>query len=226
MIIVRTFCYNHGNYLVVWQGKDMDSENNQEILTELALELYDIEAVKFGNFTLHSGKKSRIYLDLRLLASYPRVMRLAASAYRQVLERLDFDLLAATPLAGLPIGTAVSLDMDIPLIYPRQSTKSYGTGKQIEGKWEVGQTAVVVDDLITSGDSLLQGIAFLKAAGLHVNDAVVLIDREQGGKEILLGEGYQLHSAVSISHILEILEENGRVSSKKYDKILKSIGLN
>lgn len=204
----------------------MDSENSQKTLTELALKLYDIEAVKFGNFTLHSGKKSRIYLDLRLLASYPQVMRLAAKAYRQVLETLEFDLLAATPLAGLPIGTAVSLDMDIPLIYPRQSTKSYGTGKQIEGKWEVGQTAVVVDDLITSGDSLLQGIAFLKAAGLHVHDAVVLIDRQQGGKEILLGEGYQLHSAVSISQILEILEENGRISSKKYDKVLKSIGLN
>lgn len=201
-------------------------ENEQDLLVDLALNLYDIEAVKFGNFTLHSGKKSRIYLDLRLLASYPQVMRLAAKAYRQVLEKLEFDLLAATPLAGLPIGTAVSLDMDIPLIYPRQSTKSYGTGKQIEGKWEVGQTAVVVDDLITSGDSLLQGIAFLKAAGLHVNDAVVLIDRQQGGKETLKGEGYRLHSAISISRILAILEENDRLSTKKYDKILKSIGLN
>lgn len=203
----------------------MNANDNQDLLTELALKLHDIEAVKFGTFTLHSGKKSRLYIDLRLLASFPQVMRLAARAYRQVLEKLSFDLLAATPLAGLPIGTAVSLDMDIPLIYPRQSTKSYGTGKQIEGKWEVGQTAVVVDDLITSGDSLLQGIAFLKAAGLHVNDAVVLIDRQQGGKEILKGEGYKLHSAISISQILDILEETGRISSKKRGKISSSLDL-
>ena len=203
----------------------MKSENEQDLLVELALKLHDIEAVKFGRFTLHSGKKSRIYLDLRLLASFPQVMRLAAQAYRQVLEKLEFNLLAATPLAGLPIGMAIALDMDIPLVYPRQSTKSYGTGKQIEGKWEVGQTAVVVDDLITSGDSLLQGIAFLKAAGLRVNDTVVLIDRQQGGKDILKREGYRLHSAISISQILEILEENGRISSKKQRKILKSMGL-
>jgi uridine monophosphate synthetase len=203
----------------------MNSENEQELLVELVLKLYDIEAVKFGNFTLHSGKKSRIYLDLRLLASFPQVMRLAARAYRQVLEQLEFDLWAATPLAGLPIGPAVSLDMDIPLIYPRQSTKSYGTGKQIEGKWDVGQTAVLIDDLITSGDSLLQAIAFLKAAGLHVNDTVVLIDRQQGGKDILKKEGYRLHAAISISQILGILEENGRISAKKVGKVLKSMGL-
>jgi uridine monophosphate synthetase len=198
-------------------------ESGQDLLTELSLKLHDIEAVKFGRFTLHSGKTSPIYLDLRLLASFPQVMRLAARAYRQVLETLTFDLVAATPLAGLPIGTAISLDMDIPLVYPRQSTKSYGTGKQIEGKWEVGQTAVVVDDLITSGDSLMQGIAFLKAAGLHVNDAVVLIDREQGGKEALQKQGYVLHNAITISQVLTILEENGRLTARKRSQILKSL---
>jgi uridine monophosphate synthetase len=198
-------------------------ENGEDLLTELSLKLHDIEAVKFGRFTLHSGKTSPIYLDLRLLASFPQVMRLAARAYRRVLETLEFDLVAATPLAGLPIGTAISLDMDIPLVYPRQSTKSYGTGKQIEGKWEVGQTAVVVDDLITSGDSLMQGIAFLKAAGLHVNDAVVLIDREQGGKEALQKQGYVLHNAITISQVLTILEENGRLTARKRSQILKSL---
>jgi uridine monophosphate synthetase len=198
-------------------------ENGEDLLTQLSLKLHDIEAVRFGRFTLHSGKTSPIYLDLRLLASFPQVMRLAAKAYRRVLETLQFDLLAATPLAGLPIGTAISLDMDIPLIYPRQSTKSYGTGKHIEGKWTVGQTAVVIDDLITSGDSLMEGIAFLKAAGLHVNDAVVLIDREQGGKESLQSQGYNLHYAITISRMLTILEENGRITPKKRTQILNHL---
>jgi uridine monophosphate synthetase len=123
----------------------------------LALTLHEIGAVRFGEFVLHSGRTSPIYLDLRLLASYPEALRGAATAYQPILAGLTFDLLAATPLAGLPIGTAVSLATNVPLIYPRGSAKSYGTGKRVEGRWEKGQTAVVIDDLITSGDSLLGG---------------------------------------------------------------------
>ena len=87
----------------------------------------------------------------------------------------------------------------------------------------VGQTAVVVDDLITSGDSILQAIVALKASGLQVNEAVVLIDREQGGIETMQEQGYKLHAAMSISRLLSILEEHQRISSKERDKILKSL---
>jgi orotate phosphoribosyltransferase len=181
----------------------------------LALTLYEIGAVRFGEFVLHSGRTSPIYLDLRLLASHPQALRQAARVYRPLLAGLAFDLLAATPLAGLPIGTAVSLEMDLPLIYPRGSAKSYGTGKLVEGRWEEGQTAVMIDDLITSGDSLLQGIETLETAGLHVADAVVLIDREQGGRETLQARGYQLHSAMTLSQLLLILEREGRISERQ-----------
>jgi uridine monophosphate synthetase len=193
-------------------------------LESMAIRLHEIGAVKFGKFRLHSGKKSRIYLDLRVLASYPDVLRQVAGAYRSVLEWLEFDVLAATPLAGLPIGTAIALDMDRPLIYPRISTKSYGTGKGIEGVYEVGDTAVIIDDLITSGDSIVQTIAALKAGGLRVTDAVVLIDREQGGVENLKKEGYRLHSIMSLPYLLNVLLEQEQISDKKYQKALKSIG--
>jgi len=196
-------------------------ENGEDLLTELSLRLHDIGALRFGRFTFANGKTSPLFIDLHLLASYPQVLRLAASAYRQVLSSLAFDLIAATPLSGLPIGTAISLSMDIPLIYPRQSSRNYRTGNRIEGKWEVGQTAVVIDDFITTGDSLLEGIAFLKAAGLHVSDAVVLIDQEQGGKKTLKSRGYTLHAAITISQMLDILEENGRLSARKRSRILK-----
>jgi uridine monophosphate synthetase len=199
----------------------MLAENEQDLLTEVSLRLHDIEAVRFGRFTLHNGRTTSINIDLRLLSSYPQVLRLAARAYQQVLQSLDFDLIAATPLAGLPIGTAISLAMDVPLIYPRQSTRNYRTGNQIEGKWEVGKTAVVIDDLSTSGDSLSEGIAFLKAAGLHVNDAVVLLDQELGGRELLKGQVCNLHCVLTISRMLEILEENGRLSAKKRSQVLK-----
>lgn len=192
-------------------------------LEEMALTLYEIGAVQFGKFKLHSGKKSRVYLDLRVLVSFPDALRQVAAAYASVLDWLEFDVLAATPLAGLPIGTAVALHMDRPLIYPRKTAKSYGTGKGIEGVYEVGNTAVIIDDLVTSGDSILQTLAALKAGGLRVTDAVVLIDREQGGAEHLRQDGYRLHAIMSLSYLLDVLLEQDFISEKKYRKTLKSI---
>jgi uridine monophosphate synthetase len=197
--------------------------SQQADLVPLILALYEIGAVQLGRFRLHSGLTSPIYLDLRLLVSFPQVMRQASAAYRTVLGKLKFDILAATPLAGLPIGTALCLDMDIPLIYPRKSGKSYGTGKSIEGKWQVGQKAIVVDDLVTSGDSIMQAIIPLKAAGLQVRDAVVLIDREQGGVAALKEQGYHLHTVMSIRYLLAVLEEEGRITAKQHTRILNTL---
>jgi orotate phosphoribosyltransferase len=189
----------------------------------VALTLFEIEAVRFGRFVLHSGRVSPIYLDLRLLVSHPEVLRRVARAYREKLEPLPFDRLAATPLAGLPIGTAVALEMNRPLIYPRRQVKTYGTGKEIEGHWQVGETAVVLDDLITSGDSLLETITSMKASGLRVRDAVVLIDREQGGRESLLEQGYQLHSVLTLSHLLAILESHDHITARQRANVLKAL---
>lgn len=189
----------------------------------LILTLHDIGAVQFGRFRLHSGRESRIYIDLRVLVSFPDALRLATAAYRTVLDSLPFDLLAATPLAGLPIGTALCLDMNRPLIYPRKTAKSYGTGKNIEGRWSIGQTAVVIDDLITSGDSLLETIASVKAAGLKVHDAVVLIDREQGGRSFLAEQGYRLHAVTTLRDLLFVLLDHDRLSRHQYDEVLASI---
>jgi orotate phosphoribosyltransferase len=113
--------------------------------------------------------------------------------------------------------------MEIPLIYPRKTAKSYGTGKSIEGVWQVGQTAVVIDDLITSGDSILDAIASLKPAGLQVREAVVLIDREQGGSETLVTNGYQLYAVISLSHLLAILENHERITARQRMRVLNAL---
>jgi len=115
--------------------------------------------------------------------------------------------------------------MDRPLIYPRKTAKSYGTGKNIEGHWSIGQTAVVIDDLITSGDSLLETIATIKAAGLKVSDAVVLIDREQGGRAMLAEQGYHVHAVATVSELLGILQEKGRLNQSQLDEVLSSLNL-
>jgi len=192
-------------------------------LATLALTLFDIGAVQLGNFKLHSGRTSPIYFDLRLLVSYPAALRQVTAAFSPILGQLAFDLLAATPLAGLPIGTALCLELNLPLIYPRPSAKSYGTGKRIEGKWQVGQTAVVVDDLVTSGDSILQTVTSLKAAGLHVKDAVVLIDRQQGGVAVLEQQGYHLHAVMPLTYLLGALKDQARISARQYTSVLNSL---
>jgi uridine monophosphate synthetase len=191
----------------------------------LVLTLHDIGAVQFGRFRLHSGKESRIYIDLRVLVSFPDALRQVTAAYAGALAPLHYDLLAATPLAGLPIGTALCLALDKPLIYPRKTAKSYGTGKNVEGRWSIGQTAVVIDDLITSGDSVLETIAAVKAAGLHVHDAVVLIDREQGGREMLAKQGYHVQPVMTLRQLLEHLVAHGRLSGPQRDEVLMSLGL-
>lgn len=192
-------------------------------LTTLALTLFDIGAVRLGQFKLHSGRLSPIYLDLRLLVSFPQALRTVTALYCRVLQTLNFDLLAAMPLAGLPIGTAVCLEMDVPLVYPRKVEKSYGTGKSVEGVWQVGQTAVVLDDLVTSGDSIMQTITPLKAAGLQVHDAVVLVDRQQGGAEFLRREGYTLHAVITLDHLLLLLQENGRITPTERAHVLAAL---
>jgi uridine monophosphate synthetase len=195
----------------------------QDTLTQLALSLHEIGAVRLGRFTLHSGRVSPIYIDLRLLASYPEALRRVARAYASLLAPLSFDLLAAVPYAGLPIGTAVALETGLPLIYPRKDVKGYGAGKDVEGHWQADQTVVVIEDLVTSGDSILQAIATLRSVDLQVRDAVVLIDREQGGRAALQGHGYTLHAVMGLRQLLHILEEEGRISAAERQTVLEEL---
>jgi uridine monophosphate synthetase len=121
---------------------------------------------------------------------------------------LEYDRIAAIPYAGLPIGTAVALETGDPLIYPRQA-KAHGTRRSIEGEYRSGERVVLLDDVITSGGSKLEAAEALLAAGLVIEDVVVLIDREQGGAEELAGRGYRLHASLTLSQIVDSLSEDG-----------------
>lgn len=179
----------------------------------LALALHDIGAIQFGSFTLQSGVQSPVYVDLRLLVSNPHVLALAARLYSDILDDLAFDRLAAIPYAGLPLGTAVALHTSTALIYPRKETKTYGTGRQIEGHYQPGETIAVLDDLISSGNSKIKAIEPLRQAGLQVHDIVVLIDRESGGREELAAQGVNVHSVFSLRDLLDVLHDHERINS-------------
>jgi orotate phosphoribosyltransferase len=187
---------------------------------ELVRGLYAAGCVKFGAFKLKSGLISPVYVDLRLLVTHPALLRQVAQALGALAHDLTFDRLAAIPYAGLPIGVALALELNRPLIYPRKEAKEYGTRQLIEGEHAAGETALLVDDLITRGHSKIEALAPLEGAGLRVHDIVVLIDREQGGREELAERGYALHSVLTLREILDALVEADKVTAEKRDEVL------
>ena len=188
-------------------------------LDELARALFQADCVRFGEFRLHSGAISPVYIDLRRLVSHPAVLERVAAAYADMLAPLVYDRIAALPFAALPIGTAVSLQLDRPLIYPRPARKDYGTGQLIEGAYAAGERCVILDDLITTGGSKLEALAPLRDEGLIVEDVVVLLDREQGGRRDLADHGIRLHAALILRGVIQSLERQGLLSADQARRV-------
>jgi len=188
-----------------------------DLLSTLADGLLSAGCIKFGEFTLKSGLKSPIYIDLRQIISHPKLLEQVGAAYLPILKGLKFDRIAGLPYAAIPIATAISLQGNYPMIYPRKEAKSYGTKAEIEGEYRAGETAVVIDDLATTGGSKFEAIEKLTAAGLVVKDVVVLIDRESGAKESLKQAGYAMHAALTIIQLLDYWEKHGGVEKDKIE---------
>lgn len=194
-------------------------------LSLLADELLEAGCIKFGEFTLKSGLISPIYIDLRRIISYPGLLQKIGEAYLPLLKGLKFTRLAGLPYAAIPIATAVSLQGNYPMIYPRKEAKAYGTKAEIEGEFHEGETALVIDDLATTGGSKFEAIDKLTTAGLKVTDVVVLVDRESGAKESLEQAGFHLHAVLTITQLLDHWEKSGKIEKPKIEetrKFLKS----
>src|SRR5574342_271612 len=186
-------------------------------LSSIADELLSAGCIKFGEFTLKSGLQSPIYIDLRQIISYPKLLAEIAQAYLPLLSNLQFSRIAGLPYAAIPIATAISLAGNYPMIYPRKEVKAYGTKAEIEGQYQAGETVVVIDDLATTGGSKFEAIEKLTGAGLVVKDVVVLVDRQSGAKESLEQAGYSMYAVLTIGRLLEYWEETGKVEKDKLE---------
>lgn len=186
---------------------------------EFFLECYQLGIIKFGRFTLKSGIESPFYVDLRPLASDPKILKHLANYLLDMLPLDNFDLICGVPYAALPMATAMSLESYIPLIIKRKEAKEYGTKKLIEGIFTKGQNCLLVEDVITSGKSLLETIPEVENEGISVSDIVVVLDREQGGKEILEKKGYRVHTLFTITEVCKILSDEGHLDETEITRI-------
>jgi len=201
------------------------SELNPQ-LGSLADGLLNAGCIKFGSFTLKSGLQSPIYIDLRQIITYPKLLEQIGAVYLPLLKELTFDRIAGLPYAAIPIATAISLAGNYPMIYPRKEVKTYGTKAEIEGEYHAGETIVVIDDLATTGGSKFEAIEKLTGVGLVVKDVVVLVDRQSGAKESLAQAGYSMRAVLTIGQLLEYWEENGKVGKDKIEETRKFLAGN
>lgn len=188
-------------------------------IKDLILQLHAIGVVQFGSFTLKHGMHTPIYIDLRLVISYPPLMKKLSKAINRLAEQLSFDLLCGIPYAALSIATALSLEGDYPMIWCRKEIKDYGTKKLIEGKYHKGQSCLLIEDVMTQGQSTLEIATLLRNEGLEINDAIVILDRMQGAKENLKKEGINLHPLISIFDLLKILLHEKKISEETSLKV-------
>ena len=193
---------------------------------QLAVELLNIGAIRFGNFRLKLHEKnpdaplSPIYIDLRLLRSFPDVIDSAVDVYRDLSNDFVFDVYADVPTAATPIVAILSHVTRVPMISPRKDEKRHGTTAPIDGIFVPGQRVLLVDDLITNAGSKLETISVLEDNRLIVSGVVVLVDREQGGGLELEKKGYACRAAFRLTELLEFYSRTGLIHRDDYKRTL------
>ena len=194
---------------------------NEHPHKDLILQLYDIGCIQFGEFVQASGATFPYYIDLRTIISHPQVFEKVLSTYGDILQELSFDRIAGIPYGSLPTATGLGLRLNYPIIFPRKEVKDHGTRRLVEGKFCEGETVVVVDDILITGKSVMEGAAKLKSVGLLIEDIVVFIDHEEGVKDRLEQNGYRAHAVLTISEIALTLYEAGRLELKQLEILNK-----
>lgn len=188
---------------------------------QLILDLFAKDMIKFGEFTLKSGKKSYIYADIRTSISYPTIFRQICNEYSKIMHNIHYDMICGVPYSALAIASAIAYENSIPMLLKRKEVKEYGTKKILEGAYRPGQNCMLIEDVITTGASLIETTNVLEEHGLKVTDVCTLIDRNQGGREMMAQHGYKLHSIMNLTDIIEVLFAENKISTDDRQKALE-----
>ncbi|MFM8277524.1 MAG: bifunctional orotidine-5'-phosphate decarboxylase/orotate phosphoribosyltransferase [Cyanobium sp.] len=199
------------------------SPGSRDPLADLIVDLFDIGCLLFGEYVQASGAVFKYYIDLRQIISDPNLFHRVLHAYAEKLQGLEFDRIAGIPYGSLPTATGLSLQLHKPLIYPRKEVKAHGARRLIEGDFEEGDRVAVVDDILISGGSVLEGIAKLESSGLVVRDVVVFLDHggdkvqveDRGGRRRLEQAGYRCHAVVDIGWVTAVLRHADRLDASQ-----------
>lgn len=199
-----------------------EEDSKISVLNDLILFLYENESIKVGDFTLSSGKKSKFYLDLRILQSYPIYFRKSIFLLKKCAMRdigLDnFDYVCSIPTSGTVFGSSLAYEMFKPHLYVRKSIKQYGTQKTYEGNLISNSKILFVDDVMTTGNSLISSIELLKDKSV-IKDVLVFADREQGAECLLKNRGIKIHKIISMGEIFNILIQNSCINEKNFHEL-------
>jgi len=199
-----------------------------DVVDVVAESLVRSGALKFGSFILKSGVSSPYYIDLASLLSSPtdfrRVAEVIANEMRRVISARRIDKLATIELKGALILPYVASILELPCIIVRKEAKTYGLmGRIVGGEIKSDERFIFFDDVITDGRSKLEGIKPIEEMGGIIDTILVVVDREQGGKESLESMGYKVKAVVKISEIINSLLRMGKISCEDAEKIMKYI---
>lgn len=195
--------------------------------SELTKQFYQNDIIKFGNFILKSGQNAPYYINMRNSISNPQLFDELTTFIVDYLKRNKFDInrIAGVPLGGIPFATAIAAKMNLPLIMPRKTKKDYGMNNEIEGKMEIGDDILLIEDTITTGTSLLETVKMIERNGGLVSKIIVLVDREEGGFDIIKNQGYDISSVFKVSSMFERLRTSHLIDEFVYEKAFNYVNV-
>lgn len=190
------------------------------LVRQIVINFYRYGLIKLGEFKLSSGLQSPFYIDVRRMYSYPDLTRHVITELATRVPLHDVDVLAGVESAGIPLAAYLSCLVNKPLAYVRKERKMHGTSSTVEGDVH-GKRVAILDDVATTGSSLVKAIGFLREANAIPIKAIVIVDREQGAERALKLLGVEFYALLRAREIFNILLEQGLVSLEDYNRIVE-----